>query len=98
LSRKKQLQKTVEKCVHLLEKKYKVKKIFLIGSLASGFMHEKSDIDLVVEGLPSDLYIRSLTDLWDLLPPGVELNLIPYEDAFKSLKEKTIKEGIILHG
>ncbi len=28
---------------------------------------------------------------------GVELNLIPYEDAFESLKEKTIKEGELIY-
>ena len=57
-------------------------------------MHEGSDIDLVVERLVPELYIKVLTEAYDILPPRVELNLIPFEDAFESLKEKTIKEHL----
>jgi predicted nucleotidyltransferase len=63
-----------------------------------GIVHEKSDIDLVVEGLEPSLYIKALTDLWDNLPAGVELNLISFEDAFESLKEKAINEGEYIYG
>jgi len=48
--------------------------------------------------LPSEFYIKALTELYDLLPPGIELNLIPYEDAFRSLREKTINEGRLIYG
>jgi predicted nucleotidyltransferase len=93
MDRKKELQKITKKCANILKDKYKVRKIILIGSLARGMIHEKSDIDLVVEGLEPSQYIKALTDLWDILPAGVELNLISFEDAFESLKEKAIKEG-----
>ncbi|MBM4066109.1 MAG: nucleotidyltransferase domain-containing protein [Planctomycetes bacterium] len=93
-----ELRLLANKCVELLKKKYQVKKVFLIGSIVKGIIHKKSDIDLVVEGLPPDLYIKALTELWDILPPGVEINLIPFEDAFESLKEKTIKEGELVYG
>jgi len=98
MDRREELRKTAERCVWVLKDKYKVKKVFLIGSLVTGFIHERSDIDLVVEGLSSDLYMKALTDLWDLLPAGVELNLIPYEDAFENLKEETLKEGELIYG
>ena len=98
MNRRRELRKTAERCAWVLKNKYKVKKVFLIGSLVKGFIHERSDIDLVVEGLSSDLYIKALTDLWDLLPAGVELNLIPYEDAFENLKEETLKEGELIYG
>lgn len=87
-----------KQCTSVLQKKYNVKKVYIIGSLAGGVLHDRSDIDLVVEGLPSRLYIKALTDLYDILQPGVELNLIPFEDAFDSLKEKTIKEGRLIYG
>jgi uncharacterized protein len=87
-----------DKCSKLLKEKYHVKKIFLIGSVAKGTIHKKSDIDLVVGGLPPELYIKALTELWDLMPAGVEINLIPFEDAFESLKEKTLKEGELVYG
>ncbi len=53
---------------------------------------------MVVEGLSPNLHMKALTELWDLLPAGVELNLIPYEDAFESLKEKAINEGELMFG
>jgi len=93
---KEQLTHMAEECAKLLKEKYKIKRIFLIGSLVKGIFHKRSDIDLVVEGLPPDLYIKALTDIYDILLPGTELNLIPYEDAFDSLKEKTLKEGKLL--
>lgn len=98
MDRRDELRKIAERCAWVLKDKYKVKTVFLIGSLVKGFIHERSDIDLVVEGLSSDLYIKALTELWDLLPTGVELNLIPFEDAFRSLREKTLKEGELIHG
>ncbi|MBI5788821.1 MAG: nucleotidyltransferase domain-containing protein [Candidatus Schekmanbacteria bacterium] len=97
MSLKKQLNKLANQCAGLLKNNYPTKRIFLIGSLAKGIVHEHSDIDLVVEGLPAELYIKALTELYDLLPPDVELNLIPYEDAFDSLKEKALSEGKLIY-
>ncbi|MGE5342810.1 MAG: nucleotidyltransferase family protein [Candidatus Omnitrophota bacterium] len=98
-SRKKDIyiQKARE-CSSFLSQKYHIKKVYLIGSLVNGIFHDRSDIDLVVEGLPAGLYIKALTELYDMLPPGVELNLIPYEDAFDSLKERTVREGQLIYG
>ncbi len=93
MDRRKELRKLAEKCVWILKNKYKVKKAYLIGSLVKGIVHEESDIDLVIEGLSPEDYMRALTELWDMLSPGVELNLIPFEDAFESLKDKALKEG-----
>jgi len=95
--KKEKLISLAKKCALILVSKYKVKKVFLIGSLVKGYFHDKSDIDLVVEGLIPELYIKALTEIYDILPSGIELNLIPFEDSYESLKEKTIKEGKILH-
>ena len=94
MSKKEKFLALARTCAKILKKKYKVRKIFLIGSLVGGHFHDESDIDLVVEGLIPESYITALTELYDILPIGVELNLIPFEDAFISLKEKTIKEGM----
>lgn len=98
MDRRDQLRKTAERRVSLLRDKYRVKRAFLIGSLVKGSIHERSDIDLVVKDLSPDLHMKALTELWDLLPAGVELNLIPYKDAFEGLKEKAINEGELMHG
>jgi len=82
----------------VLKNKYKVKRAFLIGSIVKGYIHDRSDIDIVVEGLAPELYIKALTNAYDILPPGVELNLIPFEDAFESLRKKTLREGMMIYG
>jgi predicted nucleotidyltransferase len=87
-----------EKCAKLLKEKYRVKRVFLIGSLAYGIVHDKSDIDLVVEGLTAEQYIKALVELSDFLQWRVEINLIPFEDAFESLKKKTLKKGKLIYG
>lgn len=98
MNKREALRLLTDKCSELLKEKYRVKKIFLIGSVAKGTIHKKSDIDLVVDGLPPALYIKALTELSDLMPTGIEINLIPFEDAFESLKEKTLKEGELVYG
>ena len=55
--RKQLLLKLAHDCARVLQEKYKVKRVFLIGSLAYGIVHERSDIDLVVEGLAPEAYI-----------------------------------------
>jgi len=96
--KKKYLLEVAHKCAKLLKEKYKVKRVFLIGSLAYGIVHERSDIDLVVEGLAPEIYIKALVDLSDIVQWKEEINLIPFEDAFESLREKTLKEGILIYG
>ncbi len=92
------LKKLSGKCADVLKKNYNVKRVFLIGSVAEGCVHDRSDIDIVVEGLSPEKYIKALTELYDILLPGVELNLIPFEDAYESLKNKAIQEGEIIYG
>ncbi len=66
------------KCAHILYDKYRVHRVYLIGSLANPEdFHERSDIDLAVEGLPSHLYFKALAELWRELLAGLELDLIP---------------------
>ena len=89
--------KLVQQCVYLLRENYNVKRIYLIGSLVNGKIHAGTVIDIVVEGLKPHLYLSALTKLYDVLPPGIDLNLIPFEDAYLSLKEKTLKEGKLMY-
>lgn len=98
MDRREELKKIALEIAKFLKNRYRVKRLFLIGSLVRGYVHDRSDIDIVVEGLEPELYIKALTQVYDLLPPGVELNLIPFEDAFESLKERTLKEGVMIYG
>jgi len=88
-----------QRCAHLLYENYDVRKVYLFGSLNEPErFHNGSDIDLVVDGLPPHLYFKALAELWRLLPPGMELDLIPFEDADSELHERVVKEGVTLSG
>jgi len=97
MDKKGELRILAQKIAKMLKEKYKVKRIFLIGSLVKGYVHERSDIDIVVEGLPPEAYIKALVDASDVVQWKVEVNLIPFEDAFESLREKTLKEGELIY-
>ena len=72
-------------------------KVYLFGSLVEEtFVHDRSDIDLAVEGLEGKLYWKALSALWTLLPEGVELDLVPLERAWPSLAERVRTEGELL--
>lgn len=69
----------------------------MLGSLVKGYVHERFDIDIVVEGLPAEAYIKALVDASDVVQWKVEVNLIPFEDAFEGLRKKTLKEGELIY-
>jgi predicted nucleotidyltransferase len=98
MNRREELHKLAQEISEILKNDYKVKRVFLIGSVVKGYVHDRSDIDLVVEGLAQEFYIKALTQIYDILPPGVEFNLIPFENAFETLREKTLREGMMLYG
>ncbi len=88
-----------QKCAQVLYGNYGVRKVYLFGSLNEPErFHDRSDIDLVVDGLPPNLYFKAVAELWRLLPPGMELDLIPFEDADSELRERVVEEGVTLSG
>jgi predicted nucleotidyltransferase len=98
LLRQKRLLEAAQNCANVLAKKYAVRAVYLFGSVAwPERFHADSDIDLAVEGLPDEKYMRALTELWRLLPAGSELNLVPLESAFPELAERVRREGILLY-
>lgn len=54
-------------------------RVVLFGSLATGDVHDCSDIDLATEGLPSFEYWAALADLGAIAP--VPVDLVRIEDA-----------------
>jgi predicted nucleotidyltransferase len=92
-----QARRVAEECARHLYGAYGVRRVYLIGSVVRGIsFHERSDLDLAVEGLAVDRYFRALADLWKLLPSGMELDLIPLEDAHPELRELVLQEGMLL--
>lgn len=96
--RKQEGRKAAQQCAGILGTHYGVKKVYLIGSLTgSRSVHERSDIDLVVEGLRPEEYFSALSTLWRILPKGMELDLIPWEDAYPQTKRRASREGEVLY-
>ena len=62
--------------------RFGVKEVYTFGSVAGQSpWHCGSDIDLGVEGLAPQDYMAALSDLWNLLPKGMEIDLVRLEDA-----------------
>lgn len=96
--RKQEGRKAAQQCAGILAAHYGVKKVYLIGSLTgSRSVHERSDIDLVAEGLRPEEYFSALSALWRVLPKGMELDLIPWEDAYPQTKQRAYREGEVLY-
>ena len=90
---------TADRCAQILYEGYGVAKVYVFGSLNDPeAFHDRSDIDLVVEGLSPHLYFKALAELWRQLPPGLELDLIPFEDAEPELRRRVLEEGVTLSG
>jgi predicted nucleotidyltransferase len=80
-------------CMQLLKERFGARRVILFGSVAGQSpWHERSDIDLAVEGLvPSELF-TAYTACRDLLPRGVELDLVPLEQAHPELRARILGE------
>lgn len=87
-----------EQCVKALVQRYPIQRAWLIGSLLTEeSFHAKSDIDIVVEGLPPKDYFSALASVYDLLPPGLELDLLTLEAVQPGLRESIMTEGKLLY-
>ena len=87
-----------EDAARILADEFGAERVYLFGSLLeedSFSIH--SDIDIAVDGLKVELYFKALNHLWDILPKGVSLDLVPIEDANETLKTKILASGIILY-
>lgn len=99
---KKARQTLLEKAMHdaariadYLRERYGCGEIYLIGStLQEEGFSEKSDIDLVVKGLPRDRYFHILAEISDITDFPVDI--IPYEDANELMKNTVLNEGKVL--
>jgi predicted nucleotidyltransferase len=91
------LRRAAARCARRLYDVYGARAVYLFGSLASGGpIHPGTDVDLAVEGLAPDRYIRALADVWDALPAGTTLDLVPLEAARLSLRARVQMQGRLI--
>ena len=93
---RKNAMKSAKKVADFLKERYEVKRVVLFGSLPSKpYLHERTDIDLLVEGLDRAELLRAGFDAEELAVP-FEVDIIPMEIAAKKLIEIALEEGIEL--
>lgn len=91
------LREVARACARRLVEDFGATKVYLFGSLVQeNLVHDRSDIDLAVEGLAGRRYFSALSEIWALLPQGVELDLVRLERAWPSLLERIEAEGELL--
>lgn len=91
--RREQALKIAEACVRLLKERFGARQVILFGSLAGqGTWHERSDIDLAVEGVAPEEFLTAYSACREVLSPGLELDLIPIERAYPELKDRILGE------
>lgn len=71
-------------------------RVVLFGSLAGGLVHEHSDVDLAVAGVPPEMYWKALVQLSDLA--GAPVDLVTLETAPPALLRRIAAAGEVLHG
>ena len=89
-----QARQKASKIAELLKDKYQAEKVYLYGSLVWGKFHERSDIDILVVNLKGD-YWKAWVEVEAIADP-FPFDLVCYEDAFPSLREKILEKGLEL--
>ncbi len=75
--------------------RYGVQQVRLFGSLARGdFDEERSDVDLLVWGIPAEERLNLVADLWDQV--GRPVHVLRAETASPGLVARVLAEGMVL--
>ncbi len=78
-----------------LAKEYKLRKVYLFGSLAEGLFLKGSDIDIAIEGMDFHDYLKALAEHRYL--KGVHLDILHLDFCRPKLRDLILKEGKVLY-
>ena len=102
--RKKRLEEELSKIVSTLIEKYDPLKIILFGSLATGNIHEYSDIDLIVIKNSTKSFYERLEEVIEFIDSDVGTDIIVYTPAEMEevkdrmfFKEEVFRKGKVLY-
>ncbi|KXG77373.1 hypothetical protein AN619_04990 [Thermotalea metallivorans] len=104
-NRKKELSEELERIKNVLINEYKADKIILFGSMATGNIHEWSDLDIIVVKDTDEAFIKRLKNIGLLVKSKVACDLIVYTngeiEAMKKEKRsfilKVLEEGKVIY-
>lgn len=99
--RKKQLEAELERMVRVLSLDKTIQKMIVFGSLASGQIHEWSDIDLLVVKETTKRYIERLHEVRLTVKPQAAVDFVVYtpKEFFElAPKRKFVREELLEKG
>jgi predicted nucleotidyltransferase len=92
-SRRQEALAIVATCTQVLKSRYGARRVIPFGSvLEEGAWHERSDLDLAVEGLSSEALWQAEKDLEAMVPPWLEVDLIALEHVFPEVRSRILGE------
>src|SRR4029434_6030827 len=79
------------RCARILRDRFKASRVIPFGSVVGReTWHSASDLDLAVEGLPPEQFFQALAALRELLPPGLDVDLVDLEHAGEALRARIL--------
>lgn len=83
---------TVHKIAAMLYKDFCASKVAVFGSLAAGINFSKwSDIDIVVWGIPDDIYLKAVSEITGL-SPEFRIELVKFENSKGVFRERLLNQ------
>ena len=80
----------------MLKSKYGAKRVILFGSLAhKEWSHQRTDVDLAVEGLPDEVFYRAWGEADEMIP-GRHMDIVSIASAKPSIREAIQRHGVEL--
>lgn len=104
--RKASLKKELDRIVGVIIADYRPEKIILFGSLATGDVHEWSDIDLVIIKNTQERFIKRLREVRRMTRPIIGVDFLVYtpgeveamkKEGRRFLKEEILEKGKLLY-
>jgi predicted nucleotidyltransferase len=81
------------KVAAMLKERYGAKRVILFGSIVkSDYLHERSDIDLLVYGIKSEDFLKAGADACKI-SGRFDVDIVPAEKADEYLLHRALEEG-----
>src|SRR5215831_14562021 len=81
------------RCARILRDRFRARRVIPFGSVVGhGTWHPGSDLDLAVEGIPPEQFFQAWAALRELLPPGLDVDLVDLEHAGEALRARILGE------
>src|SRR4029434_9944020 len=82
------------RCAQILRDRFRARRVIPFGSVVGhGTWHPGSDLDMAVEGIPPEQFFQAWAALRELLPLGLDVDLVDLEQAGEVLRTRILGEN-----